>query len=469
MIGIRLYYRKKQTKILLLILCSCVLAFVATNEMVNKEFRYKIFLEISSQIYSNEPIPKEYRLKSKFPIKCSSQYTIYYDHLNTTDERQRIAHFLDGPVRFSHFFVRFDKVIMYVWNASKVIVTADPFFFAAPVNWTEEIHVQISKNRRVLIGPIVAHIVDGISVGIGTQFAYGHMMRDGIIPLQFIPQSVLNNSVFICNKVYIQYLKEIIPLYGCKEPAMICNIEGSECVYVEHLFCVTPKHYRMGVSGIHHNRNFVQILKKAAGTANTTATRYVLTNRGYGMPRYIIGFDFMVSKVKKKWPKIDWYIYLSPEQSVVKQCAFWSTVKFVFGPCGSNLFNIIFMNENGVVVYMRDPMYADAGNNVAAVVANLWVLSVPYHGWENKHFDVDKSKTPINICLALEYIGHGLYVLENQEWPTDFSIKRKETPLDNKYGVTKFNESEIPIYNELYWPELKKSKCNIIQIFIGPK
>jgi hypothetical protein len=77
-----------------------------------------------------------------------------------------------------------------------------------------------------------------------------------------------------------------------------------------------------------------------------------LTFNRWKMSRAIGNYDELKAAVKEKWPAIPWEDSLHLK-TLAEQAAYFDDVKFLFGVHGSVLANIIFMQDNTVVVDLQ--------------------------------------------------------------------------------------------------------------------
>ena len=171
--------------------------------------------------------------------------------------------------------------------------------------------------------------------------------------------------------------------------------------------------------------NLYNILHKNLALDQSPPKLYVLYNRPVKHFRHIDNFDMFVEKVHKALPQYDWLKWENITTNFIEAAKLWNAVKLVFMPTGSNVANVIFMQQNTVMCIQLFDWY-DSPAIFACHSVNLTVfLSVSKTC--NHFFKQKNAQCRVNTNSAIETIKNGINFLEGRPINARFKVLKKYT------------------------------------------
>ena len=260
-------------------------------------------------------------------------------------------------------------------------------------------------------GPVVGFFSDVVSIGSRWVSMYAHWVYDALAPILFIPQDVIDRSVFLLpvnSTIYI----EAVETFGFKrERNQILFLNSSEWVFAQHFHTVynpEPVHGCL-VWGLKELR---RKWRECFNETDAVGTDYAIYNRPEGN-RHLADIDDWVFTCNMRFPQYRWILLEVLYPTFALSVKAYSHVKVLFAPTGSNFANMIFMNSGGAIVCALGDM-SDQPVYAAAEVMNLWCVSVSvpnmrHHGGPYGILDYE---------ITLVAMQRAIFAAENQRWPT---------------------------------------------------
>ena len=239
---------------------------------------------------------------------------------------------------------------------------------------------------------------------------YGHCYTDVLLPLMLIPQDVWKTAYIVCSP-QSPIMTECFRLLGFTESQIIQVVHESEFLYVKHLHTVRKPmsyfcHYGICCTSLR------QIFSEKLHLVDLIPSNYFLYNRRPTDTRLFGNFAELVNLTKLKYPDIEWKVFPAIIQTFEETFRLTATAKFFFGATGSSCQKIHAMKPGTVCVIAHSTGYDHA--TIRPMIA-LDILCLYYVVPGMKHFI--NRPVILNLTIATQYIGYGLYALENKQWP----------------------------------------------------
>lgn len=251
-------------------------------------------------------------------------------------------------------------------------------------------------------------------------YMFGHLVHDFLTSMMYVPDYV-NKSGFVVMK----------PITGLKIAQDWCNFlhinakvvdlkVGSQ-IQVNELIAITGHENTHGVTvgGIKRLRKHIENL---LGFDKIKPCKYVLANRPKEDRRSIIQIDKLFEEVKKIDERFILFNY--PIKNLTENALFWSDIKIFVGPCGSQMYNSIFMRERTGFCLLFSHM--DLPNVQLALASNFFLF-----GYVSS-CEVENNFEKIDISKYIFYIKKVIYCVENNGWDNE-TLSTEDSPLVSRF------------------------------------
>ena len=239
------------------------------------------------------------------------------------------------------------------------------------------------------------------------SFVFGHFIHDSLPLILQMPQDIFNKS-----KIILQYPPDLAfhftDILGIPRDKFI--YEPNKYIYVRNLYVLTPVEEVNAqlITGFPH---LIQVLRNNLKINNNKPKLYIMSNRPTGR-RHLLNFDNLTIAIQKNYPKLNWKVVQLNFTKVHQTAKILSCTLLWFSPCGSNMNNIIFMQERtGICMAMGE--ITDYPNFAIAHTVNIWAIG--FHNPKLRHLNPEGG-----YCLipsALRAISIMLRTLKFQKWP----------------------------------------------------
>ena len=239
-------------------------------------------------------------------------------------------------------------------------------------------------------------------IAVGHQFStdFGHWLLEILPMIVAIPSSIKNKSKLLLPKKSF-FVTSALEFF---------NYNLSNVIYGENTFVYGNNVYTMYAANCGRLNqwllcNFRAIVIEKLNLDTNIASKYVLYNRKKGYSRRIANFNELLYLVQLKYPntKFEKGIYFD---TFDKQVIYFNQIKLIFAVHGSLMANIVFMQENTVVVEMQMEVIKDSFFYCAMLTGKYLIVC--------RDETISYRKTnpnKINIERALEAISKGLELL----------------------------------------------------------
>ncbi|EAX99696.1 hypothetical protein TVAG_468660 [Trichomonas vaginalis G3] len=262
-------------------------------------------------------------------------------------------------------------------------------------------------------GEVVAYYEDVISVGSKWVIMYGHWICDALAPLLFLPQEIMNKSIFLL-PVNSSIYREALEVFGFSSDRILF-LEHNQWVFAHHFHTVYNPETVQGC--IHIGlKKLSNMMRKRFNTTNIVPTRYGFYNRPMGNRHFFNFFEFL-EIAKFRFPEIRIFVLETLYPTFRESVIAYASCLMYFGPTGSNFANLVWMNPHTVCIVgfgnmHDDPVIANA------LIKNIWIVSFQVPGM----YHHGSFTGTIDFPLAIKAINKGLFVLKNQRWPENNEI-----------------------------------------------
>ena len=185
-----------------------------------------------------------------------------------------------------------------------------------------------------------------VCVGHQHSSDFGHWFLEVLPALAALPKEVLRHSVVLLPRNG-SHILDGLNLLGVNASQLVVGDE--RLVYAKRLYTVDMP--LCGDLSSHLVLNFRKLLAQKFGLGKKEPTKFLTYNRE-NMSRAIGNYKELMEAVKKKWPHIQWEEAVIPK-TISEQAKYFDDVKFLFCVHGSIEANLIFMQENTVVVDLQ--------------------------------------------------------------------------------------------------------------------
>ena len=239
-------------------------------------------------------------------------------------------------------------------------------------------------------------------ISIGHQFStdFGHWLIETLPMFAAIPLSIRNKSKLLLPKKSI-FVTSALEFF---------NFNLSNVIYGQNAYAYGQKVYTIYSANCGRINqwlicNFRAIVIEKLKLDKLTPTKYVLFNRKKGYSRRIANFNKLFYSVEQINPEIKFEKGIFYD-TFEKQVIYFNQIRLVFGIHGAVLANIVFMQENTVVVEMQMEIMKTSFYYCAVLTGKNFVVcrdsSISYRG---------KKPNIINIDIAIEAITKALNII----------------------------------------------------------
>ena len=266
-------------------------------------------------------------------------------------------------------------------------------------------------------GPVVGFYTDVVSIGSRWVSMYAHWVYDALAPILFIPQEVIDRSVFLLPVNSTIYMEALETFGFLRERNQILLLNSSEWVFAQHFHTVynpEPVHGCL-VWGLKELR---RKWRACFNESDAQAEDYAIYNRPEGN-RHLADIEDWVYACNVRFPQFRWKLLEVLYPTFGESVKAYSHVKVLFAPTGSNFANMIFMNSGGAIVCALGDM-SDQPVYAAAEVMNIWCVSVSvpnmrHHGGPYGILDYEAT---------LSAMQRAIFAAEHQRWPTKEEMEK---------------------------------------------
>ncbi|EAX92950.1 hypothetical protein TVAG_489890 [Trichomonas vaginalis G3] len=247
---------------------------------------------------------------------------------------------------------------------------------------------------------------------------FGHLIHDFLASMMFVPEYV-NKSGFTV--IAPRSGKEIADIW-CKYLGINANIVSlaeNEQIQAAKLFLISGRKaaHSVTVGGIKRLRKYIE---ERLNLSNIIPTKYVLGNRPKSAYRSILHIDKLYESLKKI--NENFVLHENEFDNLEENAKFWSDIRIYVGPCGSNIYNSVFMRENTGLCLLFSHM--DLPNVHLCITSNFYMIGLVQQCFRKDNFE------KYDIQLFLRYVKSVIYCVDNKRWPSDIDI---DSPLVSRF------------------------------------
>ena len=266
-------------------------------------------------------------------------------------------------------------------------------------------------------GPVVGYYEDVVSIGSRWVVMYAHWVYDSLAPLLFMPQEVIDRSVFLLPVNSTIYMEALETFGFLRERGQILLLNSSEWVFAHHYHNVynpEPVHGCLVWALKELSRKW----RTQFGVKDMPAIDYAIYNRPKGN-RHLADIEDWIFASSVRFPWIRWVLLEELYPTFGDSVKAYSRVKLLFAPTGSNFANMVFMNSGTAIVCALGDM-GDVPVYAAAEVMHIWCISVSvpnmrHHGGPYGILNYEAS------LLATE---KAIFAIDNQRWPKPEELEK---------------------------------------------
>lgn len=298
-----------------------------------------------------------------------------------------------------------------------------------------EFYANESKNELVktkVVGSydIGVHYIQNYSM-------WGHLIHDFCASLMYLPEELHNKHFCIkrSGPFYAQTV-EWIKFLGFK--ATVLDLKDDEQVYVNKLYFITGcmLSHSVSVGGIRRLREYV---RKKLDLEKVKPCKFYILNREWN--RKILNIDELLTEFNKKVP-IDpgqqWQAMVPPIKDIASNGRFWSEIKALLAPCGSMIYNSIYMSEGTGLLLLYS--HGDLPNFQLSIISKFYMIAI--------HFGCNLLQSPCNfnveIQTAVSYMNQIVFAVNNKRWDKNHFHLR---PPFHKNRDHRYNYDKIYDFN----------------------
>lgn len=260
-------------------------------------------------------------------------------------------------------------------------------------------------------GKVIKYLENVVSLGSKWSIMYGHWVCDVLAPIMFMPEEVINKSVFLL-PVNSTIYAEAISLLGFNE---ILFLKSNQWVFARHFHSVYNPEPVHGC--IHYGlKALSNKIKGKLNASNVIPTNFGLYNRPMGN-RHFFNFEEFIEICHLRFPDIKFYILETLYPTFRESVFAYASCKMYFGPTGSNFANLVWMSSKTVCVVGMGSMHDDPVI-ANALVMNIWMVTFLVPGM----YHHGSFTGTIDFPLAIKAMNKGFFVLENQRWPNSHEV-----------------------------------------------
>ncbi|EAY20437.1 hypothetical protein TVAG_110490 [Trichomonas vaginalis G3] len=206
-----------------------------------------------------------------------------------------------------------------------------------------------------------------ICVGHQHTSDWGHWSLEALPAIIALPEEILYTSVIVVpvlNDFVVENLRE----FGVDPAQIYASLNGrvgAKVLYtVNSLWCGDLNRKLL--------LNMRRIVAEKYDLDKINPTRYIITNRKKNYSRYFGNFEELFAKCKEEFPTIPWqrFQYFDTFSEQVK---YFNSIKFIFAIHGSMLTNILYMQEDTIVVELQLENWLLSFINIAQMTGKIHI------------------------------------------------------------------------------------------------
>lgn len=242
---------------------------------------------------------------------------------------------------------------------------------------------------------------------------YGHNIHDFLCAMMLVPQDLVSRGFMVNSPpMYREITQEILNFLGYK----VTFVDLSQQIYVHSLWLINSLEYAHGYTagGLDRLR---KLIKTKVNFNKIKPTRFVINDRPKGSGRNFDDVNKLYEAISSG-TKIDegckWEIadsqFSSSVETIVK---FWQSLKVLVAPCGSGIYNSIFMHEKCGMCLMFTTQ-VDEPNLQLCANLRFFLIGVIHPKTPHKGPDV----YPVDVPAMVKYTQRVVDAVNAGHWTT---------------------------------------------------
>ena len=260
------------------------------------------------------------------------------------------------------------------------------------------------------------------------QWLYAHWLNEGLSMVISMPKEILDLNPVVITGSDPELVRFSFKVFGL-DYLQIFNTKNN-FIFAEKLYICKAFEDVHGF-GITTFPKIKKAFRKYFELDLIKPTEYAFMNKKQGQKRYFTNMDDVIELARKE-TNIDWKLYQLDYKNRTSFARAFASFKILVAPCGSLVFNMIYMaDETGLVTIGADMI--DYPNQRLAYFINIWCITVIHHKM-NHNFRPCQA-IPENVVKCIKIM---IFAVDNQKWPANHKLMESFdlNYIENLYKTT---------------------------------